>query len=93
MCRIFGHFGERAASASDLRRAAELQFHGGPDSCHVITRGNWSLGCNRLAIQGVNGGQQPFSIEDKIFVVFKNPLRVAPLPPSGELIRQIHSRV
>jgi len=28
VCRIVGQFGERAASASDLRRAAELQFHG-----------------------------------------------------------------
>lgn len=44
--------------------------HRGPDGSGFSIKGNWSLGMNRLAIQDVEKGQQPFGSKDgKVTVV------------------------
>lgn len=60
MCRIFGSLGDSIPSQEVLVEVAKTQSHGGPDSqCHSIGN-SWTLGNNRLAIEGLAGGRQPF---------------------------------
>ncbi len=83
MCRIFGYIGEQEVKQDTLRLVSQLQIHGGPDSQNFIQRRHWSLGNNRLAIQGIAGGLQPYTLDNKIYVVFNgeiynhNELRVS----------------
>lgn len=60
MCRIYGFFGNEKISIKTLSRASSIQFSGGPDSQNILTGEDWALGNNRLAIQGLDGGAQPF---------------------------------
>lgn len=62
MCRIYGSFGGPAAHGDVLRNVARELLHGGPDDQTVLTGSNWALGNNRLAIQGIHGGKQPFRL-------------------------------
>lgn len=60
MCRILGAFGRLHLDEVILNRAISEQFNGGPDQQHIAQGQYWSLASNRLAIQGIAGGIQPF---------------------------------
>jgi asparagine synthase (glutamine-hydrolysing) len=56
MCRIFGAINDRSVGEDKLLRASEAMFSGGPDSQWIEQGDGWSVGTNRLAIQGIDGG-------------------------------------
>lgn len=64
MCRIFGHLGRTSVTERQLKNVSKKQYNGGPDAQTFSTHQDWSLGNNRLAIQGINGGIQPFTLND-----------------------------
>ncbi|MBV9576585.1 MAG: asparagine synthase (glutamine-hydrolyzing) [Gammaproteobacteria bacterium] len=74
MCRIFGYIGEEKITKTILSEVSKLQIHGGPDAQNFIQRDRWALGNNRLAIQGISGGEQPYTITNKISVVFNGEI-------------------
>ena len=74
MCRIFGHFGGPPLPAVVLERVADAQRHGGPDAQRFVNTPGWSLGTNRLAIQGLEGGEQPYSFAGGIHVAFNGEI-------------------
>ena len=69
MCRILGHFAAEATQ-HEVRAAAVLQRHGGPDSLHRAHGRGWALASNRLAITDPDHGDQPFCLGEHIKVVF-----------------------
>src|SRR5437764_15205093 len=73
MCRIFGHF-DADASPYELRAAAAVQRHGGPDAQTVAHGKGWGLGNNRLAIMDLAGGAQPYELNDAIKVVYNGEI-------------------
>ncbi len=73
MCRIYGYLGNEEITAEILRNVANAQIHGGPDGQYRKKEMNWAIGNNRLAIQGLNGGIQPFSM-NKIHAVYNGEL-------------------
>ena len=62
MCRILGYFNHAGLTPQKIEQAIQQQIHGGPDRQSYQSGKNWMLGNNRLAIQGVMGGEQPFSL-------------------------------
>lgn len=60
MCRIHGCFGGEPAGREVLDAVAAAMFEGGPDAQTVRRGDGWALGNNRLAIQGIASGDQPF---------------------------------
>ncbi|MEU7998859.1 asparagine synthase (glutamine-hydrolyzing) [Micromonospora sp. NPDC049060] len=60
MCRIYGYFGGEPVDRDVLDRVALGLLHGGPDeqTRHVDDLG--ALGTDRLAVQGIADGHQPF---------------------------------
>jgi asparagine synthase (glutamine-hydrolysing) len=62
MCRIYGYFGNNHIPAETLNEIAATQVNGGPDGQYLKTGQEWALGNNRLAIQGLDGGCQPFCL-------------------------------
>ncbi|AUG76493.1 asparagine synthetase B [Kitasatospora sp. MMS16-BH015] len=62
MCRIYGHFGGAPVDREVLRAVARGMHHGGPDEQTLHLADTWSLGNNRLAIQGISHGHQPFTL-------------------------------
>ncbi|MGW7126627.1 asparagine synthase (glutamine-hydrolyzing), partial [Streptomyces sp. NPDC054901] len=64
MCRIYGHFGGEPVDRDVLRAVARAMHHGGPDDRTVHTADTWALGNNRLAVQGIEHGRQPFVLGD-----------------------------
>ncbi|MCZ7430714.1 asparagine synthase (glutamine-hydrolyzing) [Streptomyces sp. WMMC1477] len=60
MCRIYGSFGGPTPGPEVLERVADAMRPGGPDAQSLRRGDGWSLGTNRLAIQGVDHGEQPF---------------------------------
>jgi asparagine synthase (glutamine-hydrolysing) len=73
MCRIFGHF-DADANPYELRAAAAVQRHGGPDAQTVAHGKGWGLGSNRLAIMDPAHGEQPYELDDAIKVVFNGEI-------------------
>lgn len=64
MCRIHGSFGGGPVDPGVLRAVADAQRHGGPDA-QTLRTGTvagqfWALGNDRLAVQGVDHGEQPY---------------------------------
>jgi asparagine synthase (glutamine-hydrolysing) len=64
MCRIFGYFGQGQIDSITLDSVSQALIHGGPDAQTVYRGDTWALGSNRLAIQGIANGDQPFSLHD-----------------------------
>ncbi|MFD3872769.1 asparagine synthase (glutamine-hydrolyzing) [Streptomyces sp. NPDC058623] len=64
MCRIYGHFGGEPVERDVLHAVARAMHHGGPDDRTVHTAATWALGNNRLAVQGIDHGRQPFVLGD-----------------------------
>jgi asparagine synthase (glutamine-hydrolysing) len=64
MCRIFGYFGHRQIDSITLDAVSQALIHGGPDAQTVHRGDTWALGNNRLAIQGIANGNQPFFLRD-----------------------------
>lgn len=60
MCRIYGCFGGEPVDRDVLDRVALGLLHGGPDEQTLHTDDLGALGNNRLAIQGIPDGHQPF---------------------------------
>ncbi|HVK21133.1 MAG TPA: asparagine synthase (glutamine-hydrolyzing) [Actinokineospora sp.] len=63
MCRIYGSYGDHPVDSLVLAAVAQAQIHGGPDAQTVVNAGKWALGNNRLAIQGIAAGEQPFRLD------------------------------
>ncbi|NRA86236.1 MAG: asparagine synthase (glutamine-hydrolyzing) [Rhizobiales bacterium] len=74
MCRIFGTFGLHNASLTKMAFCSVNQNHGGPDEQSIIIKPNWSLGINRLSIQDISGGGQPYTMDDRIYAVFNGEI-------------------
>jgi asparagine synthase (glutamine-hydrolysing) len=74
MCRIYGYFGARL-EIGNLLAARDAQLSGGPDDQHHLSGDGWALGCNRLAIQDPETGDQPFSnAERSVHLVFNGEI-------------------
>lgn len=73
MCRIFGYIGEQKTTPALLKEVSHRQLHGGPDHQNFIIGENWALGINRLAIQDLAGGLQPFHYNN-IYAVFNGEI-------------------
>jgi asparagine synthase (glutamine-hydrolysing) len=74
MCRIFGFLGAEKISRETLTRVSQLQIHGGPDQQTIFATQTAALGINRLAIQGMDGGRQPYQLSEHIHVVFNGEI-------------------
>ncbi|MFC5724216.1 asparagine synthase (glutamine-hydrolyzing) [Streptomyces gamaensis] len=61
MCRIYGCFGGEPFGPDVLGSVAAAMLPGGPDEQSLHRGDGWALGTNRLAIQGVSHGRQPFT--------------------------------
>ncbi|WP_432176272.1 asparagine synthase (glutamine-hydrolyzing) [Streptomyces sp. Tue6028] len=64
MCRIHGCFGGEPVAPEILHAVARAQRHGGPDATTLHSGDGWALGNNRLAVQGVADGRQPYELGD-----------------------------
>src|SRR4029077_7025858 len=66
MCGIYGAVAAPRSSpgADVLARMAESLMHRGPDDGNAVRLGAGALGCRRLAIIDVPGGQQPLANEN-----------------------------
>lgn len=73
MCRILGYFGKKEFSIDQLKKIAEKQKNGGPDGQYVKLGKNFGLSNNRLAIQGLDGGVQPFTL-NKLALVYNGEI-------------------
>ena len=73
MCRILGYFGNNKINEEVIRNAIAKQIHGGPDHQSFHTENGWALANNRLAIQGLDGGVQPFNL-GKIHAVYNGEI-------------------
>jgi asparagine synthase (glutamine-hydrolysing) len=74
MCRIFGTFGQMPVEDINLQRAAASMKHGGPDRQSYHAEVTWALGTDRLAIQGVQGGDQPFMEQNGLCTVLNGEI-------------------
>lgn len=74
MCRIFGQLGPPDIEKTLLQQVALSMKHGGPDSQDFVARKLWSMGTDRLAIQGIDGGDQPFTDHDGLCVVLNGEI-------------------
>lgn len=68
MCRIFGAINDNSISEIKLLRASREMLSGGPDRQTNTIGEGWAVGANRLAIQGLTGGLQPFRLNNHICV-------------------------
>lgn len=74
MCRLFGQLGRQHIEERILQRAALAMEHGGPDRKDYAVGDMWALGSDRLAIQGIKGGNQPFTEHKGLCVVFNGEI-------------------
>jgi asparagine synthase (glutamine-hydrolysing) len=74
MCRIFGNLGASALTPCELDFLSTRQLSGGPDRQSHVAGAGWALGANRLAIQGIAGGEQPFRHGDGVVAVFNGEI-------------------
>ncbi len=74
MCRIFGQLGQIPVTEAALRQTAIAMKHGGPDRQSYETGTGWALGNNRLAIQGIDGGDQPFINRNGLYAVLNGEI-------------------
>jgi asparagine synthase (glutamine-hydrolysing) len=68
MCRIHGYFGGEPVDRAVLHRVSRAMLHGGPDAQTLWTGEDGALGSNRLAIQGIPDGDQPFTLGELVCV-------------------------
>lgn len=74
MCRIFGQLGRTNVGEKTLQHVAIAMKHGGPDRQNYIDGPMWSVGSDRLAIQGIKGGNQPFTEHKDLYVLFNGEI-------------------
>jgi asparagine synthase (glutamine-hydrolysing) len=60
MCRIYGYLGNQTVSREILGNIGKMLINGGPNGQYLQEGQHWAIGNNRLAIQGLDGGIQPF---------------------------------
>ncbi len=73
MCRILGYLGKKEVDKESVVRAINNQLNGGPDAQTFAAGNEWLLSNNRLAIQGLDGGSQPFA-SNKIHAVYNGEI-------------------
>jgi asparagine synthase (glutamine-hydrolysing) len=73
MCRIYGYF-NATATDQEMLTVAALQWHGGPDGTGMSRAPGWGVGNNRLAIVDLDGGRQPYHLDEQIQVVFNGEI-------------------
>jgi asparagine synthase (glutamine-hydrolysing) len=74
MCRIYGGLGIRKLDIEQLRVISNSMFNGGPDEQNYMEGSGWLIGTNRLAIQSLSGGHQPYQYLDSIFISFNGEI-------------------
>lgn len=74
MCRIHGYIDTGAIDVAALHAVAAAQHHGGPDDQTLRCADGWALGNNRLAIQGLDHGTQPFTLGQHLTCVFNGEI-------------------
>ena len=74
MCRIFGKLGGEPIDDIILQSVALSMKHGGPDRQDYRSGSSWTLGTDRLAIQGIIGGNQPFAEYEGLCVAFNGEI-------------------
>jgi len=77
MCGIFGFISLSReltdfTTVEQLRSAGKRQTHRGPDEWGELVRTNLFLGHNRLAIQDIQGSQQPMTSYDQHYTILFN---------------------
>ncbi|WP_263168282.1 asparagine synthase (glutamine-hydrolyzing) [Streptomyces sp. SCSIO ZS0520] len=60
MCRIYGHLDGPHLGPKALRAVGGAMREGGPDAQTTGLGERWALGSNRLAVQGIAHGSQPY---------------------------------
>ena len=73
MCRIYGYFGKQKVQREVLENISNMLLNGGPSGQYLHEGYQWALGNNRLAIQGLEGGTQPF-YSNKIYAVYNGEI-------------------
>ena len=73
MCRILGFVGAKEISIETMQRAAARQNKGGPDAQTFKMGEGFGLSNNRLAVQGIDGGVQPFHL-DGLYAVYNGEI-------------------
>ncbi|MET9963709.1 asparagine synthase (glutamine-hydrolyzing) [Streptomyces sp. NPDC006326] len=73
MCRIYGCFGGEPFGRDVLDAVADAMREGGPDEQTAGLGDGWALGNNRLAIQGIAHGHQPF-VRGRLTCVFNGEI-------------------
>ncbi|MEV6138200.1 asparagine synthase (glutamine-hydrolyzing) [Nocardia sp. NPDC051990] len=74
MCRIHGYLGGAPVEQAALTAVAQAQRHGGPDAQTMHVGAGWALGSNRLAVQGVDHGRQPYRFGPGLMCVFNGEI-------------------
>ncbi len=74
MCRIFGQLGHPHIDERVLQRVALAMVHGGPDRQNYVVGNMWAMGSDRLAIQGIEGGNQPFTEHKGLCILFNGEI-------------------
>jgi asparagine synthase (glutamine-hydrolysing) len=76
MCRIYGFLGQiqEEEIVTALERASDLQHAGGPDEQGYFYTSEGGIGANRLAVQGLDGGAQPYYLGGNIHAVFNGEI-------------------
>lgn len=72
MCRIYGYFGTPIDDGVPPNVATQM-ITGGPDDQTCWSRPGVALGSNRLAVQGINTGAQPFRL-GRLTLVFNGEI-------------------
>ncbi|MFE3755601.1 hypothetical protein ACFXO9_14950 [Nocardia tengchongensis] len=57
-----------------MAAVAHAQRHGGPDAQTQHLGDGWGLGADRLAIQGIAGGEQPYRLGEDLTAVFNGEI-------------------
>ncbi|WP_194838547.1 asparagine synthase (glutamine-hydrolyzing) [Nocardia sp. XZ_19_369] len=74
MCRIHGYLGGSPLPEAALTAVGSAQRHGGPDAQTLHSDHRWALGSNRLAVQGIEHGQQPYRLGPSLMAVFNGEI-------------------
>ncbi|MCM3132894.1 asparagine synthase (glutamine-hydrolyzing) [Paenibacillus polysaccharolyticus] len=74
MCRIFGYLGDERIGVERMATSSSMQYNGGPDEQSVVIKDGWGLGINRLSIQDIATGGQPYALDNLIYAVFNGEI-------------------
>ena len=74
MCGIIGITSKKIRTIDFIQKLNNIQYHRGPDSNGIYQDidSNVSLAMTRLAIIDIDGGKQPFSMNNDSYVIMLN---------------------